>query len=1012
MMKRLRLICAFLLWVSAPLSAWAQERPNIIVFLADDLGWADLACYGSDLHETPHLDGLARTGVKFTDAYSACTVCSPTRASLLTGKYPARLHVTDWIAGHERPQARLRIPDWTKQLNHEYVTLAEVLQQAGYQTAHIGKWHLGPDTHGPTSQGFQVNIGGTSAGSPPGGYFLPNQLDLPGAKEGEYLTDHLTDRAIELIETWREKSFFLYLPSYAVHTPIQAKPDLSEHYREKIEPEHKHRNADYAAMVHNLDENIGRVLAKLDELKLTERTLVIFTSDNGGLTQVNGRPTGVTNNTPLRRGKGSAYEGGVRVPLIVRGPGVAQDAVCDEPAMTVDLFPTVAEWAGVALPEDAKTSLDGVSLAAVLPNPEGTVRREALYWHYPHYHPGGDGPYSAVRAGDWKLIEHLEDGRLELFNLREDLGEQKDLAEERPEHAKQLLAQLTAWRQSVGAQMPTENPSYDPGRATEAAPRKKARPKKKTNAASSGSADAAAASAVTPSPDERPDVRQLQTTAIESKQADWGHWGADPTKYSSWTSHSNRLIPVYTYGINLDNVRKNNAYHSEQRLIELYGRLPDATLNPKAEYFDQTAMYALQEEALAAGKKHIILIVFDGMDWQTTAAAAYYKSGKIYREGRGSGLFWQDYRGAETDFGFFVTSPWSNSEGVDVDAQTVADVDRGLGGGYDPILGGAEPWAAPTDPRYLLGQNRNRRHGVTDSASSATSLTAGIKTYNAAINVAHDGSQVTPIARELQANRGFSIGVVTNVPISHATPACAYSNNVTRNDYQDLTRDLLGLPSIAHRDQPTPGVEVLLGAGWGEVAEKEEKQGANYIPGNRFLAPGDRVSIDAAQGGRYIVAERTPGQNGAQLLAAAAQQAVAQHKRLFGFFGVTGGHLPFQTADGRYDPAPSVKDVEKYSPADIEENPTLADMTRAALSVLEHDPEGFWLMVEAGDVDWANHANNLDNSIGATLSGDDAFRAVVEWIEARKAWDDTAVILTADHGHFLVLDKPEVLIQK
>ncbi len=508
---------------------------------------------------------------------------------------------------------------------------------------------------------------------------------------------------------------------------------------------------------------------------------------------------------------------------------------------------------------------------------------------------------------------------------------------------------------------------------------------------------------------QRPDVRKLQTEAIEAKKADWGHWGANPEPYSNWTNHSNRLIPVYTFGITLDEVRKANHYHDPERLKRLYGRVPDATLNPDAPYFDQTAVYDLQKQAFAAGKKYIILVVFDGMDWQTTAAAAYYKSGKVYREGRGSGLYFQDYRGVETDFGFCVTSPYSNSEGVDVDAQTVADVSRGVGGGYDAAIGGATPWDKPTDPLYHLGRNRRRPHAVTDSASSATSLMAGIKTYNAAINVAHDGTQVVPIARELQATRGFSIGVVTSVPISHATPASAYANNVTRNDYQDLSRDLLGLPSIAHRDNPTPGVEVLIGAGWGETAQQEPRQGANYIPGNRFLAAEDLQRIDVASGGRYVVAQRTPGQNGAKLLQDAANRAAQQGLRLFGFFGAAGGHLPYQTADGRYDPAPGVRKAEQYKPADIEENPTLADMTRAALTVLEKDPDGFWMLLEPGDVDWANHDNNIDNSIGAVLSGDDAFRAVVEWVEAKKAWPETAVIVTADHGHYLVLNRPEVL---
>jgi alkaline phosphatase len=982
--------------------AEAQERPNVIVFLADDLGWTDLACYGSDLHETPNLNRLARGGVKFSDAYSACTVCSPTRAAILTGKYPARLHLTDWIAGHERPFARLQIPDWTRRLEHEYVTIAELLKAKGYKTAHVGKWHLGPESHFPESQGFDVNVGGTNAGSPPGGYFLPNQLNLPDAQDGEYLTDHLTTAALALIDAWREAPFFLYLPSYAVHTPIQGKPDLIEHYRTKIVAEHKHRNPEYAAMVHNLDENVGRVLAKLDELKLSDRTFVFFTADNGGLSYSSGRPTAITTNEPLRRGKGSAYEGGVRVPLIVRGPNVAIDAVCAAPVMSIDLLPTIAQLTGNEIP-DAAQPLDGVSFRELLSDPNASLTRQELYWHYPHYHPGGDGPYCAVRSGDWKLIEHLEEQRVELFNLKTDLGEQTDLAVEQPDKAKELLAKLHAWREAVGAQMPAANPNYDPQRAAEPARQPAA---KKKAARKKQSAEGAAVDRANPT---RPDMRRLQAEAVQTGKAAWAHWGADPEKYSSWTSHSNRFVPIYTFGMTLDEARKANAYHSEERLKQLYGYLPEATLNPAAEYLDQTAVFQLQRQAFAQGKKHIVTIVFDGMDWQTVAAAAYYKSGQTYTEGRGAGLAFQDYRGAETDFGFCVTSPASNSEGVDADAQTVADASSGLRGGYDALLGGAAPWSTPPDPRYHLGRNRERPHAVTDSASSATSIFAGIKTYNAAINVAVDGTQVLPIARELQATRGLSVGVVTSVPISHATPAAAYANNVTRNDYQDLTRDLLGLPSISHRDNPPSGVEVLLGGGWGESAQEDAKQGANFVAGNKYLAAQDRNRIDAASGGAYLVVERTAGQSGKALLESAAQRAVSQGLRLFGCFGVAGGHLPYRTADGACDPAPGVKKAERYSPADIDENPTLADMAKAALAVLENDPDGFWLMIEPGDVDWANHENNLDASIGAMLSGEEAFQAVVDWAEARNAWETTAVIVTADHGHYLVIDRPELI---
>jgi len=506
-------------------------------------------------------------------------------------------------------------------------------------------------------------------------------------------------------------------------------------------------------------------------------------------------------------------------------------------------------------------------------------------------------------------------------------------------------------------------------------------------------------------------VKDLQTAAIEAGRADWGHWGVDPENYTEWGTHSNRLIPVYTFGITLEGVGgKRSAYRRQRHIERLYGRLPEMTLNPAAGYFDQTDVYHLQRRALAAGKKYIVLIVFDGMDWQTTWAAAIHRAGKVgYVDGRGSGLHFQDYRGALTAYGFFVTSPYSDGSEEDVNAQVVTSPGEKLGG-YDWRRAGAAPWLPGNDPLYLQGKSSEREHAYTDSASSATSMNAGIKTYNAAINVAPDGRQVVPFARRLQ-RRGVSIGVVTSVPISHATPAAAYANNVSRNDYQDLTRDLVGLRSIAHREQPLPGVDVLLGGGWGERADEDENQGFNFIPGNKWIADPDLRAIDLAEGGNYRVVTRAPGENGSQALARAAREAAAHGTRLFGLFGADGGNLPFATADGKYDPAPGRgKDAKLYSAGDIEENPTLADMTRAAISVLETNKKGFWLMIEAGDVDWANHDNNLDNSIGAVISGDDAFRAVTDWAEAHDCWDETVVILTADHGHYLMLNRPEALL--
>ncbi len=506
-------------------------------------------------------------------------------------------------------------------------------------------------------------------------------------------------------------------------------------------------------------------------------------------------------------------------------------------------------------------------------------------------------------------------------------------------------------------------------------------------------------------------LRELQAQVMERGVADWGRWGLDPAKYRGWGSHSNRLIPVYTYGMSLDTVRgPNSVYRSAEGVKSLYGVIPENTVNPQSDYFDQTDIYRLQKTAAAAGKKYIILVVFDGMDWQTTQAAAIYRSGKVaYREGRGTGLHFQDYRGAKTDYGYMVTAPYCDEPKVSVDFQMVLTPGGKLGGGYDWKLAGSTPWEAGEDPTYIISRSSSTRHAYADSAATATAMTTGRKTYNDAVNVDQFGRPVPTIAHQLQ-QQGKAIGVVTNVPISHATPACAYAHNVNRSDYQDLTRDLLGLPSIAHRNAPLPGVDLLIGAGWGETKAEDSEQGMNFVPGNRYLADDDLRRIDAANGGRYQVALRTPGVAGPQVLADAVKDGVANQRRLFGYFGAMAGHLPYRTADGNYNPTAGNKPAEEYTPADLHENPTLAQMTQAALSYLEHSPNGFWLMVEVGDVDWANHDNNIDNSVGATISGDDAFRAITDWVEAKDAWNETAVILTADHGHYLVLDQPEALI--
>lgn len=467
-----------------PAGADETRPPNIVLLLADDLGWTGVNCVGSDLHETPHIDQLAAAGMMFTDAYSACTVCSPTRASLMTGKYPARLHLTDFIAGQNRPYEKLTIPDWTKFLQLDEVTIAEALRDAGYATAHIGKWHLSPprppaghsaDEFQPTGHGFEVSIS-----RPPGtrGYFLSEDFLRRDGSRGGYLTDYLTDEALATIKRVQQKPFFLYLAYHTPHTPIQGKEELVTYYEKKLQehPDARHRNPTYAAMVHSLDESVGRILETLDELGLSDKTVVWFTSDNGGLTQRYGKIDGIADNHPLRRGKGSAYEGGVRVPMIVRWPGVIPaGSRCSEPVMTIDFYPTALEIAGASGDPRHNATMDGVSLRPLFRGAQHSLAREALYWHYPHYHAGGDAPYSAVRQDAWRLIDFHDDTPDALYNLQHDLGERKNLAASHPQKLQELQKRLQDWRGSVAAQMPTRNPDYDPDRAGRPAPRRRNR---------------------------------------------------------------------------------------------------------------------------------------------------------------------------------------------------------------------------------------------------------------------------------------------------------------------------------------------------------------------------------------------------------------------------------------------------------------------------------------------------------------------------------------------------------
>jgi arylsulfatase A len=459
-MFRFKLIVLFLatvLGVPRAQATPASGNPtplNIVLILVDDLGWTDLSCMGSKFYETPHIDRLAAGGMKFTQAYSACTVCSPSRAAVLTGRYPARLHLTDWISGHVRPRAKLKVPEWTQHLEHGETTLAEALGARGYISASIGKWHLGGEAFHPETQGFKLNVGGYFRGQPPS-YFAPYKIPtLQEGPDGEFLTDREAAEAVAFIKSNRDRPFFLYLPHYAVHTPIQAKKDAIARYQAKAIPGTGQSNATYASLIESVDESVGRITQTLEDLGLTERTLVIFTSDNGGLLPI-------TSNAPLRAGKGSAYEGGVRVPLIVRWPGVTEaGSVNASPVMSIDFFPTLMEAVGST---DSAGQVDGESLVPLLSS-KGSLKRTNLFWHYPHYHPGGATPYGAVRQGDTKLIEHYEDGHLEMFDLANDPGEKLNIANQFPAKRNALAALLGNWREQLNAQMPSTNPDFDPYR--------------------------------------------------------------------------------------------------------------------------------------------------------------------------------------------------------------------------------------------------------------------------------------------------------------------------------------------------------------------------------------------------------------------------------------------------------------------------------------------------------------------------------------------------------------------
>ena len=457
----------------------SAKQPNLLFILVDDLGYMDVSPYNPEtFYETPNIQALAENSLRFTNGYTASQVCSPTRASILTGKYPARMKTTEWFGGNRK--GKLLSADYLDYLPLEEVTLAETLCDEGYATIHVGKWHLGGEGHSPEDQGFDLNKGGTHLGAPHTGnkYFSPyGNPKLEDGPKGEHLPDRLANETINFMRENKDTPFFVHLAFYSVHTPLIGRPDLVKKYKKKAKlvdkdiPRWKkeHRNkarqvqehAVYAAMVEAMDLAVGKVLDELKALNLEEDTVVIFFSDNGGLSTAEGSPT---SNLPLRAGKGWMYEGGVRVPCLIHAPGITKPGtVCEEPIISNDFYPTFLELAEL----DAKPEqhLDGISLAPLLSAPKSHLDRNVIYWHYPHNSNQGGAPSGAIRRRDWKLIERFEDGSTELYNLSEDVGELHDLSGANKDLVIELLDDLHQWQKSVDANMPKPNPDWRPKRS-------------------------------------------------------------------------------------------------------------------------------------------------------------------------------------------------------------------------------------------------------------------------------------------------------------------------------------------------------------------------------------------------------------------------------------------------------------------------------------------------------------------------------------------------------------------
>ena len=449
-----------------------NEKPNLLFILVDDLGWTDVSYNKSDYYETIHIDNLSETSMLFNNAYAASSVCSPTRASIMTGKHPARVNITDWIPGFDPKNKRLLGPVDRNELPLEETTIAEVLRDNNYSTFYSGKWHLGSEGHYPEDQGFDVNIGGFEKGSPMGGYYSPYKNPrLSDGPEGEYLTDRLTLETIELIRNRdTKKPFAAFLSFYNVHTPIQENKEFIDYYVEKLKsyentsPETvkegdaitllNQRNAKYASMVHATDYNVGRIINFLKENNLYENTLIVFTSDNGGLSTL--RRVAPTSVYPLRAGKGWLYEGGIRIPQLIKLPKQINKEIISEPVVSYDLFPTIVNVLNL---NHSVSDIDGVDLTNLFVKKE--IKRDFIFWHFPHYHGSLWKPGSALRNNDWKLVELHEENKVELYNLKDDISETVDVSNIFPEITSRLVNKLNEIKIDLGANKATINENYN-----------------------------------------------------------------------------------------------------------------------------------------------------------------------------------------------------------------------------------------------------------------------------------------------------------------------------------------------------------------------------------------------------------------------------------------------------------------------------------------------------------------------------------------------------------------------